>query len=98
MPELKSCRVSFTDLEGIEHATTVCAESLLEAAALGIKALSVAESPVGTAATLKIQIYQPIAEHAVRVSRVQSWLQSGSKSPKEAALKSRLRELFGGSS
>jgi hypothetical protein len=31
--------------------------------------------------------------HSVSVQRVQNWLQSNGKTPKEQALKSRLREL-----
>lgn len=35
----KSCRVSLTDLDGVKHQVEVEAESLYEAAALGLKAL-----------------------------------------------------------
>ena len=96
MSELKSCRVSFTDLEGIEHAATVTAESLMEAAALGLKALGEGNAPAGTASVLKVQIYQPIVEHAVQVSRLWSWMKANPKSPKEALLKNRLKAMFAG--
>ena len=41
--ELRTCRVSFQDTEGIAHSVGVTAQSLFEAAALAIKAFRAAE-------------------------------------------------------
>ena len=41
--ELRTCRVSFQDIEGIAHSVGVTAQSLFETAALAIKAFRAAE-------------------------------------------------------
>ncbi len=43
VPELRTCRVSFQDAEGIAHSVEVTAQSLFEAAVLAIKAFRAAE-------------------------------------------------------
>jgi hypothetical protein len=43
VPELRTCRVSFQDAEGIAHSVEVTAQSTFEAAALAIKAFRGAE-------------------------------------------------------
>lgn len=43
VPELRSCVVTYQDTEGVKHSVEVTAESLYEAAILGMKALKAAE-------------------------------------------------------
>jgi len=50
-------------------------------------------SPAGPAAHLEIAAQMPAVNHSVSVQRVRDWLISNGKTPKEQALKSRLRDL-----
>jgi hypothetical protein len=78
---------------GIRHSVQVSAETLFEAAALALRIFESEGTPPGPATHLKLAAQAPAVNHSVSVQRVQNWLQSGGKTPKEQALKSRLREL-----
>jgi hypothetical protein len=92
----KSCRVSFTDLDGIRHSVEVEADSLYEAAVLGLKALKkgswVAEIGAGTRIT--IQVVEPPVEHFLMYAQLQRWLNGAVTNPAEAVRKKRLREML----
>ena len=91
----RSCRVSFTDSEGIEHSVRVPAESLYEAAveAMAVFRRSVlAEMPLGPATRLTIRVKAPEEEHTVTIAKVLSWLDGVTTSPSEKLKKNRLRE------
>lgn len=91
----RSCRVSFTDSEGIEHSVQVPAESLYEAAveAMAVFRRSVlAEMPLGSATRLTIKVKAPEEEHTVTIGKVLAWLDGTAASPSEKLRKNRLRE------
>jgi hypothetical protein len=92
----KTCRVSFTDLTGIRHRVEIQAESLYEAAVVGLKALKKAEriDAVGPATSLEIQVLEPAAVHVLLVAQLTRWLDGGSKNPAEAVTKKRLKQLL----
>jgi hypothetical protein len=90
---IQSCTVSFDDGTGIRHSVQVSAESMFEAAALALHIFENDGTPPGPAAHLEMVAQVPVVNHSVSVQRVRDWLNSGGKSPKEQALKSRLREL-----
>jgi hypothetical protein len=95
VPNVRSCLVSFTDAEGIEHSVRVPAESLYEAAIEAMAAFRrnvLAESPLGPATPLTIRVRAPEEEHAVTVGKVLSWLDGGARSPAELVRKNRLKE------
>ena len=71
----------------------VTAESLFEAAAIALRAIEESGTSPGPAARLEMAAQAPVVNHSVKVQRVRDWLTSGGKSPKEQALKSRLRDL-----
>ena len=94
MSNVRSCLVSFTDTEGIEHSIRVPAESLYEAAIEAMAAFRrgvFAEMTFGQATQLRIRVRAPEEEHVVTVGKVMSWLDRIG-SPHEQAKKSRLRE------
>jgi hypothetical protein len=68
-------------------------ESVFAAAVLSLHIFQTAGTPPGPAAHLEIAAQPPVVNHSVSVQRVRDWLSSGGKTPKEQALKSRLREL-----
>jgi hypothetical protein len=92
----RNCTVSFTDSEGVTHSAEVAASSLFEACALGMAALRKAgidPVTVGDHARLTVTVQSPTMRHEVIAKRVSAWLQSSGKSPREQALKSRLRTI-----
>lgn len=92
----KTCRVSFTDLSGIRHSVEIQADSLYEAAVVGLKALKKAEwiDAVGPATRLEIEVLEPAAVHILLVAQLMRWLDGGAKNPAEAVTKKRLKELL----
>jgi hypothetical protein len=49
----------------------------------------------GPATRLTVTVKAPAISHEVRLSKIETWLESGSRSPNETAMKNRLRELLG---
>jgi hypothetical protein len=95
VPNVRSCLVSFTDTDGIEHSIRVPAESLYEAAIEAMAAFRrgvFAEMTFGPATPLRILVRAPEEEHVVTVGKVMSWLDGGARSPNEQVKKNRLRE------
>ena len=90
-----SCTVSFEDSTGIRHSVQVSAQSVFEAAALALRTFRDAGITVGPGAMLEITSQTPVVTHAVSVTRVRTWLASNGRTPKEQALKGRLREVVG---
>jgi hypothetical protein len=74
---LRICAVSFADARGIRHTVEVQAESLFEAAILGVRTLK--GDPwiehVGPATVLDIEVREPAAKHAITMMQVQRWLE-----------------------
>ena len=66
----RSCRVSVTDIDGIEHIACVGADTLFEAVARGLKAISesvwAGEIPEGIT-TVTVCAARPQVEHCVKV-------------------------------
>ena len=92
---IRSCLVSFTDAEGIEHSVRVSAESLFEAAVEAMTAFKhsvLAEAPLPPATRLTIRVKAPEEEHTVRVAKVLSWLDGVAISSSEKLKKNRLKE------
>jgi len=93
-----SCRVSFEDGAGVTHTVSVAASSLYEAAILAIaelKRCGFAIASVGPGTRLRVAVEAPATVHEVSVGRVQAWLDSSAKSPREQAVKVRLRQALG---
>jgi hypothetical protein len=93
-----SCQVSFDDGAGMTHTVKVSAGSLYEAAALALaefKKSGFAFTAVGPGTRLRIAVEAPTTTHELTVDRLQSWLNSNGKSPREQAVKVGLRQLLG---
>jgi len=94
---LRICAVSFADVRGIRHTVEVQAESLFEAAILGVRPMK--DEPwiehVGPATVLDIEVREPAAKHAITMMQVERWLEGGSTSPNEGVKKAKLRDLLG---
>jgi hypothetical protein len=83
--------VRFTDGRGVTHSVQVHAQSVLEAAALGVK--TVRDTGVlddeGTF-DITVEIHT-VTRHQMPYARVQAWLDSTSSSPKEKLLRESLK-------
>jgi hypothetical protein len=92
----RTCRVSFTDLDGIRHSVEVQAETLYEAAVLGLKALTKSDwvNAVAPGTRLEIQALEPAAVHILLVAQLTRWLEGGAKTPAEALKKKQLKSLL----
>jgi hypothetical protein len=90
------CTVSFTDVRGVKHTVEVTAESLFEAAVLGVKRLRAGEwnDPPGQSTVLEIEVRHPGVRHAVTLQQVARWLNGASSSPAESMKKVHLRDLL----
>ena len=92
-----TCRVSFQDGAGITHTVSLAASSLYEAAALALaefKRSGFALAAVGPATRLRIDVEAPTTAHEISVAKLQSWLDSSGKTPREQAVKVRLRQAL----
>jgi hypothetical protein len=89
---VRQCRVSFRDQRGCAHETEVTAESLFEAAGMALLIFE-QQGFIGDEGVLdlEVDVKAPATVHHVPVARARAWLQSSGRTPKEQAVKSRLR-------
>ena len=93
-----TCRVSFKDSADLTHTVTVSADSLFEAAALAIaqfKRSGWAFGNIDTATRLIVAVDPPATAHELSIAKLQGWLDSNGKTPREQAKKVTLRQLLG---
>lgn len=94
---LRTCLVSVTDLRKIRHSVEVQAESLYEAAVLGLQILHEADwvDPIGPGTPITVEVREAATQHDVTLSKLRQWLEVAG-SPKDVAQKTRLRALVNG--
>ena len=79
------------------HAVDVSASSLYEAAVLALAEFRkgwLVELLPGRGTLLTVTVKTPATSHEVEVGKLEDWLTSAGKSPKEHVAKQRLRELL----
>jgi hypothetical protein len=95
---LKACTVVVHDLNQIEHAIDVTAESLYEAVAQALAALRghdwVGDIRKGLT-TVTVKVRHPEVTHVLKLQDFENWLNRGCKSPADTALKMRMRQMLG---
>jgi hypothetical protein len=93
----RSCRVSLEDPNGVEHAVEVLAESLFEAAALGLALLKkdawIGQDP-GPLTRVRVEVREPAVEHSLTVQQLKRWAERTPTSPAERIKKDRLKALL----
>jgi hypothetical protein len=88
---IRECKVSFVDLRGVRHSVKVYASSVLEAAAAGLKQIRETEM-IEDDGVLDLTVdLVTVTSHKVSLSKLQAWLESGGRDPREAAVKTKLR-------
>jgi hypothetical protein len=92
----RACTVSFTDSRGIKHSVEVTADSLFEAAVLGVKILRAGDwnDPPGQTTAIEVEVRNPGIKHTVRLGHIARWLNGSSSSPAESMKKVKLRKLL----
>jgi hypothetical protein len=95
---VRSCRVTFRDMDGVDHTVQVTASTLYEAVALGLAALRgrdwVAGIPEGMSA-VKVSVADVPVEHCVKLRDFKSWLAHDGGSPRDRSQRYRVREILG---
>jgi hypothetical protein len=93
----RSCTVSFTGPSGIRHSVDLTADSVYEAAALGVAALRKSGWADGVApgTELEIQVREPPTCHRITVQQIHRWCDGTTVSPDETLRKRRLKQLLG---
>jgi hypothetical protein len=93
----KVCLITVTDARGIRHTAEVSAESMFEAAVLGLAALKSDEwtERIGPATRLEVKVQAPAVTHVLSVLQIHRWLDGVATSPKELSKKKTLKALLG---
>jgi hypothetical protein len=82
---VRSCRVTVTDMEGVDHTCVVTAGSLYEAVARGLVSLRRQEWVGGV-----------VLEHgAVKLQEFNKWVRKDGGSPRDVIQRGRVREILG---
>jgi hypothetical protein len=93
---LRLCTVSFKAATGIAHSVDVEAESLYEAAAIGLARLKSDGwiEGLGPGSMLEISVREPATHHSMSVERLNRWINGTTPSPAETLKKARVRALL----
>jgi hypothetical protein len=96
--QVRSCRVTIQDMDGISHTVEVTAASLYEAVAQGLAAIRGNEWVGGIAQGLnvvKVSVADVRVEHAVKLLDFTNWLEKPGGSPRETSDRRRIRAILG---
>jgi hypothetical protein len=88
------CRVTITDIKGGGHVIEVKASSLYEAVAQAIK-LKAGHVATDGFRPIKVMVFEPKAEHEVKLKDFMAWLDRNSKSPRDMVNRLKIREILG---
>ena len=93
---LRSCLVSFVGPTGVRHSVEVMAESLYEAAILGVGLLrqDAWADAIASGTPLEIQVREPATTHIVTVAQLRRWVDGVAVNPDETLKKRRLKVLL----
>ena len=92
----KACTVSFTGPSGVRHSVNVTAESLYEAAVLGLSLLKAGDwvDPIAPGTQLDVEVKHPATTHSVSIKQLQRWVDGVAVSPDETIKKRKLKALL----
>jgi hypothetical protein len=95
---LRSCTVSYLGPSGIRHSVEVTAETLYEAAAMGLSLLRTGNwaDRIAPGTELRVEVREPATAHTVTVARIQRWCDGIAVSPDEVLKKRKVKALITG--
>jgi len=95
--QVRSCRVTIRDIEGMSHSVAVSASTVYEAIAQALAALRrhdwVAGIPQGT--TVRVSVANVRVDHDVKMADFERWLERTGGSPREVIDRQRIRAILG---
>jgi hypothetical protein len=90
---LRECRVTFRDVRDVDHSVTFHAHSTMDAAALGLKRVRKQQLVMEDLADPVTVELDTSIQHKVSLKKMIDWMShEGGTSPKEIAMKARVRE------
>src|SRR4051812_6179794 len=94
---LPVCTVSFQSPTGIRHGVDVEAETLYEAAGLGLARLKKDGwiEGLGPGSRLDIQVREPATVHSLTVQQLHRWIEHAPKSPADVLRRARVKQQLG---
>ena len=94
---VRACTVSFVGPSGVRHSVDVTAESVYEAAALGLSRLRRDEwaDQIAPGTPIEITVREPATTHTVSLSQIRRWCDGVAVSPDEVLKRKRVKELIG---
>ncbi len=94
---LRVCTVGFQSPTGIHHSVEVEAETLYEAAGLGLARLKKDGwiEGLGPATKLEIAVRAPAAHHTLTVTQLQKWINSVNTGAGDVLKKAKIKHLLG---
>jgi hypothetical protein len=94
---LRVCTVSFKSATGISHSVDVEAETLYEAAGLGLARLKNDGwiEGLGPGTRLEIAVREPATIHSLTVHQLQKWVNGITSSPAEVLRRTKVKHLLG---
>ena len=95
--QVRSCRVTIRDMDGVSHTVEVTASSLYEAVAQGLAAMRGDHwvSGIPQSLNVKVSVANVRVEHEVKMADFERWLEKPSKSPREMTDRQRIRAILG---
>jgi hypothetical protein len=93
---LRTCLVSILDSRNIRHGVEVQAESVFEAAVLGIQILKKSDwtDPIGGGTRIEIEVREPVTRHTLTMMQLERWLQGAVTNPSDKVKKERLKAMM----
>jgi hypothetical protein len=94
---LRVCTVSFRSATGISHSVEVEAETVCEAAGLGLARLKKDRwiEGLGPGSRLEIAVREPSTMHTLTVQQLHRWVNSVTTSPAEVLRRIKVKQLLG---
>jgi hypothetical protein len=95
---VRVCTVSFMSPSGISHSVEIEAETLYEAAGVGLARLKKDGwvEGLGPGTRLEIQVREPASIHTLSVQQLHRWIESVTASPAGVLRRARVKQLLGG--
>ena len=93
---VRACVVSFAGPTGVRHGVEVQAESLYEAAILGVARLRADgwSDQIAPGTPLEVRVSEPATTHTLTLAQLRRWTEGIAVSPDETLKKNRLKALL----
>ena len=92
----RACIVSFTGATGVRHSVEVMADTLFEAAAVGLAELRKGDwtDTVAPGTELEVRVKSPETRHTVTVAQLERWCDGVAVSPAEVLKRKKVKQLL----